>query len=211
MLLSPDWGSQDQCLCQHACKHLQSVHQNRFGSTWLRNSSRTEQKNKNKKKRRGRCLLLKKNLFIFFSRLNFLWLVCILNVTHSIHHSFYFIFFRYIKIQFERVKWYILVKPSDRVGGEGGGGYWKPACFTRSSSLESLQTATDSVCKILFDRLFFFLYLSFFRIFTVKTTWTCHHDLKCVQPEWINWSIHDFKFVLALRPHPSRYNLLVCD
>lgn len=27
MLLSPDWGSQDQCLCQHACKHLQSVHQ----------------------------------------------------------------------------------------------------------------------------------------------------------------------------------------
>lgn len=79
------------------------------------------------------------------------------------------------------------------------------------------------VCFFLLSHtvLFFSPFLCCF--FPVKTTWTCHHDLKCVQTEWINWSVHDlelatnsvlifylFFFILRVEYDHATFWLVVC-
>lgn len=100
--------------------------------------------------------------------------------TQSLHH----LLSGTLKMEFERVRWCILV---NEVIGRAN---WKPACFTRSSCRRRRRRLTLCV-GFRFTDLFFL-------------PPSCRHDLKCVQPEWINWSIHDFKFVPVLRLRRQR-------
>lgn len=122
-------------------------------------------------------------------------IICILNV----HNPSTYFTFRYIKIEFERFEVVHSCKLNNPEGKFEIGSF-------RKKLLSSPATARDFVCVSGFGLICLFVFFSpthpFLCCFPVKTTRTCHHDLKCVQPEWINWSIHDSKCVLDLTSAP---------